>query len=89
MKKYFTYILQSEKDGSYYIGQTEDIEKRLEDHNLGISKYTSRRNPWKLVYYEVFGTREEAIKREGFLKRQRNRDFYKKLIENWFGSSVG
>ena len=87
--RYTTYILQSEQDNSYYIGQTEDIEKRLEYHNKGLSKYTSTKTPWKIVYFEEFETRKEAIQRELFLKKQRNKAFYNRLIKNWFGSSVG
>ena len=79
---YFVYIIESEKDGTYYIGQSDNLEKRLEQHNNGFSKYTSRKLPWKLVYYESYLTRKESIVRERFLKQQRNREFYKRLIEN-------
>jgi putative endonuclease len=54
--------------------------KRLEYHNQGISKFTSKKIPWKLVYLEIFRTRKEANQREIFLKRQRNRSFYERLI---------
>lgn len=85
-----TYIIQSELDGSYYIGFTENLERRLENHNLGLSKYTSKKMPWELVYFEAFKTKKESILREKFLKRQKNRDFYLSLIENKrSGSSVG
>ena len=86
---FYVYILESKKDGSYYIGQTENIERRLEFHNNGLSRYTSKKMPWVLVYFEEFETRTLALKRERFLKKQRNRDFYKSLINNWSGSSVG
>lgn len=81
--KYYTYILQSDKDGSFYIGQTENLEERLEKHNLGLSKYTSKKIPWKIVFFEEFETRKEAISRERFLKKQRNRSFYKRLIADF------
>lgn len=45
---YFTYILQSDKDESYYIGHTEDVKKRLDLHNQGESKYTSKKLPGDL-----------------------------------------
>ena len=86
---YVVYILQSHLDNSFYIGQTEDLKKRLEHHNDGKSKYTSRKMPWKVVYTEEYNTRKEALQRERFLKRQRNREFYQSLIKNWSGSSVG
>ncbi len=78
---FYVYLLQSKLDKSYYIGQTNDLEKRLFDHNEGLSKYTSRKRPWEIVYFEKFKTRTEAIKRERFLKQQRNSSFYKSLYE--------
>ena len=81
--KYYTYILQSDKDGSFYIGQTENLEERLEKHNLSLSKYTSNKIPWKIVFFEEFETRKEAISRERFLKKQRNRSFYKRSIADF------
>jgi putative endonuclease len=78
--KFTVYILQSEKDGSFYIGFTSNLEQRLSYHNAGKSRYTSRKIPWKLVYTEEFSTRSEAMKRERFLKQQRNRVFYERLI---------
>jgi putative endonuclease len=77
---YYTYILQSEIDGSFYIGSSSDVERRFIEHNLGQSPYTSKKKPWKLVYKEEFDTKEKAIKREKFLKKQRNKEFYKRLI---------
>ena len=79
---FYTYILQSEIDNSYYIGHSSDIMKRLEYHNQGISKFTSKKIPWKLVYIEVFQTKKEANQREIFLKRQRNHSFYERLISS-------
>ena len=83
---FYVYILESLKDGTYYIGQTEDLPTRLDFHNKGLSKYTSKKLPWKIIYFEEYKTRKEAIVRERFLKEQRNREFYKKLINNWSGS---
>jgi len=77
---YFTYILQSEIDQSFYIGYTANIQKRLEDHNNGKSKYTKRKIPWKLVYLETFELKREAIIREKELKRIRNTNYIKKII---------
>ena len=77
------YILQSKKDGTYYIGYTTDLNRRLSEHNSGKSTYTSLKMPWNVVYYERFSTRTEALKREKFLKKQRNRTFYEKLIQDF------
>ena len=77
---YIVYILQSKVDNSYYIGFTSDISKRLEYHNSGKSRYTAHKMPWELVYIEEFNVKAEAMKREKFLKAQRNREFYQRLI---------
>ena len=74
------YILKSQRDGSYYIGQTSDLTKRLIAHNKGYSKYTKNKGPFEVVFKETLGTRSEAIKRESFLKSQKSRDFLNKLI---------
>ncbi|WP_072881774.1 GIY-YIG nuclease family protein [Salegentibacter echinorum] len=86
---YFVYILKSKLDHSFYIGQTNDLNRRLLYHNDGKSRYTSRKIPWEIVYFEKFNTRKDAIFREKFLKKQRNTEFYNRLIKNWSGSSVG
>ncbi len=80
--EYSIYILQSLVDQSYYIGYTQNIDQRLVDHNSGKSRYTSKKKPWKLVYQETYSTKGEALKREKFLKNQRNRSFYNQLISN-------
>jgi putative endonuclease len=79
---FFTYIIQSEQDQSFYIGLTSDLQQRLERHNAGLSNYTSGKAPWKLVYFEEYLTKTEALKREKFLKRMKNADFYRRLIES-------
>jgi putative endonuclease len=66
---FFVYILESLKDGSYYKGYTENIEKRVEEHNLGKSKYTSSKTPWKLVYLREYASKTEALKEEKRLKK--------------------
>ena len=79
---FFTYIIQSQYDHSFYIGHSSDIKKRLEYHNQGLSKYTSKKVPWELVYIEIFQTKKDANRRELFLKKQRNRTFYERLISS-------
>ena len=77
---YFVYILESEMDGSYYIGYTSNLSHRLTEHNSGKTRYSSKKRPWKIVYTEEYPNKSDAIKREKFLKRQRNRQFYQRLI---------
>ncbi len=64
---FYTYILQNAK-GQFYIGQTSNLEDRLNRHNSDRSKYTKGRGPWKLVHYEKFDTRKAALTQERELK---------------------
>ncbi|MGC4018795.1 MAG: GIY-YIG nuclease family protein [Muricomes sp.] len=65
----YTYILKC-KDGSLYTGWTNDLEKRVRDHNAGKgAKYTKARRPVELAYFESFQTKEEAMKREYSIKQ--------------------
>ena len=68
MKYFFVYILKC-NDHSYYIGQTDNMEKRLNDHLEGkIDSYTSSRLPIKLVWIQSFNSRYEALSAERKLK---------------------
>lgn len=80
MPGYYVYILQSLRDSSYYTGFSTDVVRRLEEHNRGKSRYTKGKTPWKVVYTEEYESKMEALRREKFLKAQRNREFYARLI---------
>ncbi len=68
IKVNYTYILEC-KDGTYYTGWTNNLEKRLKDHNEGRgAKYTKARLPVSLIYHEEFQTKEEAMRREYAIK---------------------
>ncbi len=77
---YYVYVIQSET-GQSYIGQTENLEKRLRQHNLGKSGYTKRCKNWRLVYSEEFSTRKKAMLREAELKTSKGRKFVQTLLE--------
>ena len=65
---FFVYILKSKKDENLYIGYTNNLRKRLKEHNLGLVRSTKSRKPFYLVYYEAYSVKEEATKREHNLK---------------------
>jgi putative endonuclease len=58
------YILQSESSNRFYIGSTQDLDRRLSEHARGHTASTRGRRPWKLVYTESFETLLEAHRRE-------------------------
>ena len=78
---FFTYILQSEVDSSYYIGSCENIRNRLEQHNGGLVKSTKRYLPWILAYKEKFETLVQARKREAQIKSWKKRVAIERLIQ--------
>jgi putative endonuclease len=64
----YVYILKSKKDGNLYIGSTNDLRKRLKEHNSGIVYSTKLRRPFELIYYEASKSEKDARKRESNLK---------------------
>ncbi|RLC05371.1 MAG: GIY-YIG nuclease family protein [Deltaproteobacteria bacterium] len=77
---YYVYILQSLKDGSYYVGSTQDVASRLERHNQGRSLYTKTKRPWKLIYQEGHPDRSSAVKREIKIKGKKKRTYIDQLV---------
>jgi len=66
--KYHVYLLRSRKNATLYIGYTNNIERRLKEHNSGLVEYTRKYVPWEVVYYESFVSLIDAKKREKSLK---------------------
>jgi len=66
--KYYVYILKSEKVDKTYVGMTNDIERRLKEHNSGKSIYTKKYIPWKLIYKEELRDRNKAREKEKYIK---------------------
>ncbi|MDZ7586148.1 MAG: GIY-YIG nuclease family protein [Patescibacteria group bacterium] len=65
---HLVYILQSLKDKKMYVGITGNLRLRLGKHRQGEVQSTKNRRPWKLIGYEAYLTKEEAAKREKYLK---------------------
>ena len=80
---FYVYILQSLKDFSFYIGQCDDLDRRMSKHFDGMSKYTASKRPLRLVYFEVCSTRSESIKRERKIKNMKSRIYLEQLIACW------
>jgi len=78
---YTAYIIKSEQTGKHYIGSTSDVEKRLCQHNNGANRSTKGKEPWKLVYKEVFKDKKLAWARERQIKSYKGGEAFKKLIE--------
>ncbi|MBI1807633.1 MAG: GIY-YIG nuclease family protein [Ignavibacteria bacterium] len=75
-----TYILRSRVTQRYYIGHSENVLKRLHEHNSGKVRSTKAYRPWDIVYTEVSETKAEAYKREMEIKSYKGGEAFKKLI---------
>ena len=72
---FYTYVLESLKDGDRYIGYTNNLKRRIEEHNKGQTFSTSFRLPFKLIYFEGCLNENDAKRREGYLKTTQGRRF--------------
>ena len=78
---YIVYILRSQKDlAQHYVGITENLDQRLEEHNSGKSIYTNKFKPWKLETYTCFSNKELAYAFERYLKKGSGHSFMKKHL---------
>ena len=69
------YVLKSLTSAIYYVGMTQDVERRLVEHNAGKSKFTSGHLPWIIIYSETCSDAIEARKREKYLKSAAEKRF--------------
>ena len=68
MKFHFTYVLYSLKDHRFYIGISDDVFRRVDQHNRGENVSTKSRVPFQLIYYEAYLSKEDALRREKYFK---------------------
>ena len=65
---FYLYIIQSISKDILYVGSTNDLRRRVKEHNSGCSSFTKKHLPWKLVYYEAYCSEKDARIREQKLK---------------------
>jgi putative endonuclease len=80
MIMYYVYVVKSTSSGSIYIGSTNNIKRRLIEHNCGNSRYTKNRGPWELIYVEEKKSSVDATKREKFFKTGDGRKVLKNIL---------
>lgn len=84
---YAVYIIYSDKFDKYYIGHTNDVERRLAEHNSVKAGYTKSYQPWTLVYEQKFDRRIEAMTLEKYIKSFKNKSRIKAYIAGWRSST--
>jgi putative endonuclease len=77
---HYVYILKSKKDNSCYKGVTEDLKKRIYDHNHNSNKYSSTKAPFELVWYCVFKEKRKAVDFEKYIKQGSGFAFARKRL---------
>ena len=77
---FFVYAVKSLKVSRIYVGMTQDIEKRIAEHNSGKTKSTKGYLPWELFYYEIIDSRQNARNREKKLKQGSGKEYLKNIL---------
>ena len=81
---WYVYVIKSLKNERLYVGSTNDIKRRLKEHNDGVGgKYTKDNRPFKWVFYEAFLNKKDAMKDELFFKTGYGREVLKTKLKNY------
>lgn len=83
---YYTYVLRSEKDGMLYLGYTNNLKRRLNQHNNGESGSTRYRRPLKLIYFEGHLNKKDALRREKYFKTNKGKTMLKYIIKEYLNN---
>ena len=84
---YYVYVLRSMKDKRLYIGCTNNLQRRLREHNSGLNSSTRYRIPFKLIYYEAYVNKEDAFAREKILKSKWGNRFLQRVLRSYYKNS--
>lgn len=80
---FYTYILRSKKNGGMYTGYTNDLRKRFKEHNENKSRYTNKKGPYDLIYYEACLNQDDARSRELYLKSGKGKRYLKSRLKRF------
>lgn len=84
---FYNYVLESKKNKNLYVGYTNNLRKRLKEHNQGLVFSTKPHRPWKLIYYEACSNKKDAERRENYLKTSQGQRLLKRRIKEYFYES--
>ena len=79
---YYVYVLLSLKDNKFYIGYTNDLKRRINEHNLGKNISTKPRLPLKLMYYEAHLSKSDAMRRERYFKTTKGKSVLRMMLRD-------
>lgn len=78
---YYTYVLQSKKDGQFYTGATNNFKKRIEEHTNGLVISTRYKRPLQLIYFEACLSKNDAFRRERYLKTGMGKRYLRNCLQ--------
>lgn len=85
---FYTYILLSLKDNKWYTGYSNDLKRRFEEHNKGLVYATTKRRPFKLIYYEACLDEDDAKAREEYLKSGMGKRYVRNRLKYYFNKEM-
>ena len=85
-KFHYVYVLESIKNGGFYVGGTVNLVKRFREHNAGLNFSTKPYRPWKLIHYESYRNKTDASRREKYLKTSQGARLLKRMLKEYFCS---
>lgn len=84
---FYVNILENSK-GRRYVGFTEDLQRRVEEHNAGQNLSTKSYRPWAVIFYEAYRNRQDALRRESYLKTTQGRRALLRMLSEYNKSLV-
>lgn len=81
---YYVYVIESKKNGDLYTGYTKNLIQRLREHNQGLNFSTKSGKPWKLIYYEACLNKNDAKRRENYLKTSQGQRLLKCRLKEYY-----
>lgn len=84
---YYVYVLQSIKDNKFYIGSTPDLQERFKEHSKGKAGSTKTRLPVKLIFYEAYLNKYDALRREDYLKSTKGKRTLRNMLQEYLSKN--
>lgn len=81
---FYVYCLESKKNQELYFGYTNDLKRRVKEHNDGLNLSTKKYIPLTLIYYEACMSEKDAIRREKYLKKTQGQRMLKLRLKDYF-----
>ena len=81
---HYVYVLESEKNGALYVGCTEDLKRRLKEHNREMNFPTKPYTPWRVIHCEAYLNEKDARRREKYLKINQGARLLKRMLKEYF-----